>query len=210
MNTSSPAEPVRARLIRAALDCFLADDYHSVTTRRIAELAGANVSMIRYYFGNKAGLYEEMIRETLDPLLAVLDGPLLAAPDGFVGFLRLYYQSMTARPEFPKLILKVLALNQGPGRRFIQQLLERGRTRGARKVAELKASGHADTALDPDIVRLAFVSLAMMPMLLKGIFEEQMGKPMDADFLEKLAHFNGGLFAGGLKAGSLELEGKPS
>jgi AcrR family transcriptional regulator len=206
MNTNCHTEPVRARLIRAALDCFLADDYHSVTTRRIAELAEANVSMIRYYFGNKAGLYEEMIRETLDPLLAVLDGPLLTAPDGFSGFLGLYYRSMTARPEFPKLILKVLALNQGPGRRFIQQLLERGRTRGARKVAELKASGLADAELDPDIVRLAFVSLAMTPMLLKAIFEEQMGRAMDSAFLEKLASFNGGLFAAGLKTGATEQE----
>lgn len=34
---------------------------------------------------------------------------------GFTDFLRLYRDTMTARPEFPKLILKVLALNQGPG-----------------------------------------------------------------------------------------------
>ena len=53
----------------------------------------------------------------------------LASVTGFTDFLRLYYDTMTARPELPKLILKVLALNQGPGRRFIQQLLERGRTR---------------------------------------------------------------------------------
>ncbi len=70
MSASDKGEPIRARLIKAALACFLADDYHRVTTRRIAEQAGANVSMIRYYFGNKEGLYEEMIRETLNPLLA--------------------------------------------------------------------------------------------------------------------------------------------
>jgi len=29
---------------------------HRVTTRLIAEKAGANISMIRYYFGNKEGL----------------------------------------------------------------------------------------------------------------------------------------------------------
>lgn len=105
---------------------------------------------------------------------------------------------MAARPEFPKLILKVLALNHGPGRRFIQQLLERGRTRGARKVAELKESGQVAPGIDPDILRLAFVSLAMTPMLLKDIFEEQMGRPMDSAFLETLANFNGHLFSAGL------------
>jgi AcrR family transcriptional regulator len=198
MGNIDTSESVRSRLVRAALDCFLADDYHRVTTRLIAERAGANVSMIRYYFGNKEGLYEEMIRETLEPMLAVLDGPLLASVAGFSDFLRLYYDTMTARPEFPKLILKVLALNQGPGRRFIQQLLERGRTRGASKVSDLKAQGQIAAGIDPDILRMAFVSLAMTPILLKDIFEEQMGRPMDAAFLGQLAAFNGHLFAAGL------------
>lgn len=191
-------DPVRKRLLKAALDSFLVDEYHKVTTRLIAEKADANVSMIRYYFGNKEGLYEEMIRDTLNPLLKVLDGQMLDSADGFKDFFNLYYQTMSKRPEFPKLILKVLALNQGPGRRFIQQLLERGRTRGAKKMEDLKSAGQVAPSLDPDIVRMAFVSLAMMPMLLKDIFEEQMVRTMDADFLEKLAAFNGYLFAAGL------------
>ena len=198
MEETDSTGTVRARLVRAALDCFLADDYHRVTTRLIADRAGANASMISYYFGNKEGLYEEMIRETLNPMLEVLDGPMLASVAGFADFLRLYYDTMTARPEFPKLILKVLALNQGPGRRFIQQLLERGRTRGTRKVADLKAKGEMASGVDPDILRLAFVSLAMTPILLKDIFEEQMGRPMDTEFLARLATFNGHLFSAGL------------
>ena len=198
MGNPQDTESLRGRLIKAALHCFLADDYHRVTTRQIADRSGANVSMIRYYFGSKEGLYEEMIRETLSPLLDVLDGQMLASTSGFTEFLGLYYKTMSAHPEFPKLILKVLALHHGPGRRFIQQLLERGRTRGARKVADLKAQGQIAPAIDPDILRLAFVSLAMTPMLLKGIFEEQMERPMDAAFLERLAAFNGHLFAAGL------------
>ncbi|MDD3518738.1 MAG: TetR/AcrR family transcriptional regulator [Chromatiales bacterium] len=197
MQDVDPTAPLRARLMQAARECFLSDDYHRVTTRQIAERAGANVSMIRYYFGNKEGLYEEMIRETLAPLLDVLDGPLLDSAAGFADFLRLYYDTMAARPEFPRLILKVLALNQGPGRRFIQQLLERGRTRAARRIADLKAEGRLAPTVDPDILRMAFVSLAMTPMLLKDIFEEQMERSMDAAFLHELAAFNGRLFLSG-------------
>jgi AcrR family transcriptional regulator len=191
-------DPVRERLLKAALDSFLSDDYHKVTTRLIAARAGTNISMIRYYFGNKEGLYEEMIRDTMAPILDVLDGQTLASVSGFKDFLLLYYETMSKHPEFPKLILKVLALNQGPGRRFIQQLLERGRTRGAQKVEHLKSTGQVPPALDPDIVRMTFVSLAMTPMLLKDIFEEQMGRSMDAAFLEQMAAFNGHLFSAGL------------
>jgi AcrR family transcriptional regulator len=197
-NPSSIELPVQQRLLNAARQCFLADEYHQVTTRAIAEKADTNVAMIRYYFGNKEGLYEEMIRTTLEPLLEVLDGPMLNSAGGLKDYLELYYRTMSSQPEFPKLILKVLALNQGPGRRFIQQLLERGRSRGSKKVATLQAAGQIEAGINPDIVRLAFVSLAMMPMLLKDFFEEQIGQPLDEKFLQQLAAFNGRSLEAGL------------
>ncbi|MFH2134831.1 MAG: TetR/AcrR family transcriptional regulator [Pseudomonadota bacterium] len=197
---SDTQDPVYARLLKAALECFLSDDYQKVTTRMIADKASTNISMIRYYFGNKEGLYEEMIRDTLKPILDMIDSPGLNDVSGFSEYLRLYYDTMRKHPEFPKLMLKVLALNHGPGHRFILQLLERGRTGAARKLGELKASGYVDDALDPDIVRMSFVSLSMMPMLLKEIFEEQMGGQMDEAFLHKLADFNGRLLAAGMAA----------
>ncbi|MDD2701441.1 MAG: TetR/AcrR family transcriptional regulator [Sideroxydans sp.] len=197
---SDTQDPVYARLLKAALECFLSDDYQKVTTRMIADKAHTNISMIRYYFGNKEGLYEEMIRDTLKPILDMIDSPALNNVSGFADYLRFYYDSMRKHPEFPKLMLKVLALNHGPGHRFILQLLERGRTGAARKLGELKAGGHVDEALDPDIVRMSFVSLSMMPMLLKDIFEEQMGGQMDEAFLHKLADFNGRLLAAGMAA----------
>lgn len=36
MTHRDTTDSVRARLLQAALDCFLADDYHQVSTRRIA------------------------------------------------------------------------------------------------------------------------------------------------------------------------------
>lgn len=198
--TTPSCDSVRTRLIEAALICFLGDAYHKVTTRQIAAKAGVNVSMIHYYFGNKEGLYEEMIRHTLAPLLDVLDDPMPGTAQGFAGFLKLYYTTMSRHPEFPKLILKVLALNEGPGRRFVQQLLERGRSQAIKTVQGFKAAGQAHPAADPDIIRMAFVSLAITPMLLKDIFEEQLAGEMDAHFLDRLAEFNACLISAGLAA----------
>lgn len=198
--TDMPEEqPVAQRLIDAAQKCFLNDEYHRVTTRQIAAAADTNISMIRYYFGSKEGLYEEMIRQTLEPLLEILDSSLLSSAGGFSDYFRIYYRTMQENPRFPALILKVLALNQGPGKRFIFQLLERGRDRSRDKVNALKQRGEVDSAIDPDVVRISFVSLAMMPILLKDIFSEQLEREMDADFFETLADFNGRLFAAGLK-----------
>jgi AcrR family transcriptional regulator len=189
---------VQQRLIDAAMQCFLDDDYHRVTIRQIAATADTNVSMIRYYFGNKEGLYEEMIRSTLQPLLDVLDSTLLTSTKGFADYFRIYYHTMVENPRFPVLVLKVLALNQGPGKRFIRQLLERGRQSGRKKLEQLKQNGLIGTEIDADAVRIAFVSLAMMPMLIKPVFEEQMEREMDEKFLEQLAILNGRLFSAGL------------
>jgi len=125
---------------------------------------------------------------------------MLATTAGFADYFRLYYRTMLANPEFPKLILKVLALRAGPGRRFIRQLLERGRTRGARRVEALKQDGQVAASLDPDVLRMSFVSLAMTPLLLKDVFEEQMDAPMDTAFLDALAKFNGQLVTACLAA----------
>ncbi len=191
-------KPVHERLIKAAMACFLNDEYHKVTTRQIPAAADTNISMIRYYFGSKEGLYEEMIRQTLQPLLDVLDSSMLSSTGGFGEYFNIYYRTMQQNPRFPILILKVLALNQGPGKRFIYQLLERGRTRGRDKVNELKQQGQVDAMIDPDILRISFVSLAMMPILLKEIFSQQLEREMDTEFFKTLADFNGRLFAAGL------------
>lgn len=186
------------RLINAAMQCFLDDDYHRVTTRQIAAAADTSVSMIRYYFGNKEGLYEEMIRSILLPLLEVLESSLLSSTQGFTEYFHIYYRTMRENPRFPMLVLKILALNQGPGKRFVKQLLERGRQRNKEKLDLLKQQGLVGEEVDADVLRIAFVSLAMMPMLIKPVFEEQMEREMDDEFLDRLAKFNGRLFSAGM------------
>ncbi len=65
------ASAARQRLLDAALRLFAARGYEGATTREICEAAGANLSAIRYYFGDKAGLYRatfcEPLGEPTDP-----------------------------------------------------------------------------------------------------------------------------------------------
>jgi len=59
------AEPkvARSKLVLAALRLFAEKGFESATTRDICEAAGANISAIRYYFGDKAGLYRAAFTE---------------------------------------------------------------------------------------------------------------------------------------------------
>lgn len=53
----SDGEHSRERLLHAALSLFAHQGYANTSTREIAEAAGTNLAAIKYYFGDKAGLY---------------------------------------------------------------------------------------------------------------------------------------------------------
>ncbi len=58
----------RQKLLEHARELFVVMPYDKVSTRLIAQRAGVNIAMIRYYFGNKEGLFETMVRETIAPM----------------------------------------------------------------------------------------------------------------------------------------------
>jgi AcrR family transcriptional regulator len=58
-------QDARSRLVMAALRLFAEKGYEGATTREICESAGANISAIRYYFGDKAGLYRVAFTEPM-------------------------------------------------------------------------------------------------------------------------------------------------
>jgi AcrR family transcriptional regulator len=62
---SPDSHDARSRLVLAALRLFAEKGYEAATTREIAEAAGINISAIRYYFGDKAGLYRTAFTEPM-------------------------------------------------------------------------------------------------------------------------------------------------
>lgn len=59
------ANAARGRLVNAALRLFAEKGYEAASTREICEAAGVNISAIRYYFGDKAGLYRAAFTEPM-------------------------------------------------------------------------------------------------------------------------------------------------
>jgi AcrR family transcriptional regulator len=55
-------EDTRARLLRAALEVFARVGYQSATVREICARAGSNIALVNYHFGDKMGLYSEVLR----------------------------------------------------------------------------------------------------------------------------------------------------
>jgi len=99
----------RSRLVMSALRLFAERGYEGATTREICEAAGANVSAIRYYFGDKAGLYRAAFTEPMGdaPCGANLGAYAeLAMPDALKLLFRDFLEPLK-RGEETRLVMKL-------------------------------------------------------------------------------------------------------
>ena len=182
---------IRQRLLDEGLKCFLAMDYHKVSMRKVASLAGANMSMIYYYFENKEGFFEEVLRSWLQPMIDnVQSAGKGTIPDDFESFFQMYYRAAMVNPRFPLLILKTLNSVEAPGGRFLcETILDRGRKSSIEWTKSMKAKGKIAKDIDPELLRIAVVSLSMMPMLMRDLLAQQFDEPIDEAFFDRLSKF---------------------
>jgi TetR/AcrR family transcriptional regulator, regulator of cefoperazone and chloramphenicol sensitivity len=68
----------RDRLLKAAERLFADRGFKKVTVRDICRLARANVAAVNYHFGDKLGLYREVMQSAIDAMRATSDAARLA------------------------------------------------------------------------------------------------------------------------------------
>ena len=66
----TPDPRTRSRLLRAAEELFGERGFKKVTVREICRAAKANVAAVNYHFGDKLGLYREVLQSAIDRMRA--------------------------------------------------------------------------------------------------------------------------------------------
>jgi TetR/AcrR family transcriptional regulator len=182
---------VRERLLTTARELFVRYGYRAVSSRQIGAAAGVNFAMIRYYFGGKPGLYREVLHGLLPAELTELGGlaergggPRLA--DILGNITRLW----AANPWIAGFVLREVLMPAGPMRAmFLREFPERFAPLIERAVQAEIASGALRADLDPRLLVLSVVSLAVFPFLGFPLTSRVFGVQNDDEFVTRfLAH----------------------
>jgi TetR/AcrR family transcriptional regulator len=198
---SENSEDVRDRLLMAARDLFARYGYRAVSSRQIATAAGANVAMIRYYFGGKPGLYREMFNSLSAPVRAGIDAMTHGLVTVEIGtLLSSAVRMWAANPWLLGLIIREVLLPEGPFRgMFIKEFPERLAPLIEKIVQREIERGHIRDGLDPKLTVLSMISLGLFPFLALPVTSKVFGVRQDEEFLQRFLAHTADLLAHGLE-----------
>jgi TetR/AcrR family transcriptional regulator len=199
---SGASDDVREKLLAASKDLFLRYGYRAVSSRQIATAAGANVAMIRYYFGGKPGLYKEVCSGIIQPVRARIDAMMEGTMTVEIGMLLNAAVRMWAgNPWLPGLIVREVLMPDGPLRAmFVREFPERLVPLVEKLVRQEIERGHLRADLDPRLTVLSMISLGLFPFLALPVTSKVFGVRQDEEFLQRLIHHTTELLARGLAA----------
>lgn len=184
----------RQQLVASARKMFTALPYEKVSTRMIARAADVSPALINYYFGGKAGLFEEMLRETMEPVRKFLEqisnNPNMQT-NSVEAFMRTYYRAVIPNPDLPKLVMRVMSDPAASQRPVIEQMLKDMVDRVQRYMYSSPGlMSDLQFGVDPLRAKMTVMSLTMFPFVVPESMLRLHGFSLDEDFLDTLLDHN--------------------
>lgn len=183
-------ERTRERILSAALKEFAAHGFAGARVDAIARRAAINKRMLYHYFGDKEGLFREVLRLKMSQRQAWAE-TLSGDPAESLAF---WFEAACKDTDWVRL-LEWEAL-QDADRHLIDREARRAATaRGLERIRQRQARGQISAELDPRHVMLTMRSLTMFPAAFPQLTRLIMGRPVSdsrfqrerAEFLKKFA-----------------------
>lgn len=177
---------MKSRIVGAAADEFARVGYVGARIERIAEAAGCNRSLIYFYFGNKAGLFEAALDEAAEHR----ENAMAAQPSTLAEGLTYWFGQNMAEPRRIRLIMQEALAPPLPG-----ALPERRRHYLARQLGVVKAfqaGGLLRSDLEPEHLLTLFLAVTSFPACFPKVATVSLGA---ADEREMAAKWSDGIAA---------------
>lgn len=150
-------ERSRRRILDAAAAEFAAVGISGARVDRIAAASGVNKSQMYSYFGSKDGLFDAVLDDQLDAIVAAV--PLTA--DDLPGYAARFYDSYVARPELQRLATWY-RLERAPAGDLLASFEGRGAADPRMEtIADEQRAGRIDATMAPYEVYSLVVAIAM-------------------------------------------------
>lgn len=178
-------DDLRDRLLDMAVTLFARDGVGPTTLAAIAREVGVTAPMVHYHFKTRDQLLDAVVEERLRPLIDQVMGPaLLAIGDGagddggavdlahaVAGVAQRMVAVASATPWFPPLWIREIASEGGQLRErvFARIALERA-TLLVERIARAQAAGAVNPALQPPLVMVSVIGLAMLPLATRALW----------------------------------------
>lgn len=107
----------KTSILQAAEKLFASQGYEGTSTRQIANEAGANMSMINYYFGSKEGVFMEIMSNRIKSFsiaLNSIEGENITQLDKLKMVVDQYARRILDNITFHKMMHRELSLSQRP------------------------------------------------------------------------------------------------
>jgi AcrR family transcriptional regulator len=107
----------RTNILSAAEQLFSEMGYEGTSTRQIAKEAGANMSMISYYFGSKEGVFLEIMNERIkgfNAQLVIINEDSITPHQKLMRVIEEYTTRILTNISFHKMMHRELSLAQRP------------------------------------------------------------------------------------------------
>src|SRR5712675_1771631 len=175
-------DPLRTqeRILAAALKEFSAKGFNGARVDAIARRAAINKRMLYHYFGDKEGLFREVLRRKI----AQRQAWNAATPEQPAEYLPLLFDLACKDVDWIRL-LEWEALRGGE-KPVIDEVERRaGAARGVERIRKRQRSGHLSDDFDPCHVLLAIIGLTMYPVAFPQITRLVTGCEMSDQVFQK-------------------------
>jgi TetR/AcrR family transcriptional regulator, regulator of cefoperazone and chloramphenicol sensitivity len=146
----------RERIREAAGQLFAEHGFRRVTVRDISRAAGVNVAAVSYHFGDKLGLYEEVVQTAIDAMRATTEaarraGEGLAPEERLHVFVATFVSRLLAGG--PRTVHRLVQREMGDPTPALERLVDEGVRPRFQYLGELVAAILGCPPSDPRVLR---------------------------------------------------------